>query len=502
MQKEIHHGNQFGKIAKYGAFTFISSIIMKASKVLLLPVYSRYLSTAEYGLLGGINSIKDFVQIFIGLYVGNSFRRFFFEEKKSAETVTVIFSTIFWFVLIWGTLLVCFLLLLSPWIIQPLLEVPFSPYVPLAIIPILLTQLGITTTFYFRETLNIKLILIPNLVIYFVSIGISLFMLIHWDMKVVAILTGGAVSGILTLAYNLRMAIKLKLLQQVFSVQWIKKILKFSLPLVPSTGSSVIARVTDRLILTYYSGLSQVGLYSISSNIAQLMYMFIDSITQIQGSIGMSALTEDKEAGKKQIAEFISFYIWIAVFFYLGLTLFSKELLYFVTPEEYHSAYVVVGILALNPLMGGLYRPFSSIISLHHQMSIFSYASITSAIFNGVGNFIFIPRFGQLGAAYTTIFSTVIYSTIIITKAQRLDKIIIEKWQILIPVIIGAGIVFCHSWLDSQSLPMLTLFSIKVALIFCFISSLFIFSTLRQTKKILIDLLVLLWMKLKKKGVK
>ena len=111
----------------------------------------------------------------------------------------------------------------------------------------------------------------------------------------------------------------------------IKKCLLYSLPLAPSIAGSWIAGLSDRLVIAKFVNLDAVGLYSLGFNIAMLLYIVQDAITQVTGPITMSGMVGDKERVKSKIIDF-SLVMWAFMLFANFLLFqFSKEIVEIVT---------------------------------------------------------------------------------------------------------------------------------------------------------------------------
>jgi O-antigen/teichoic acid export membrane protein len=245
----------------------------------------------------------------------------------------------------------------------------------------------------------------------------------------------------------------------------LKRSLVFSLPLLPGLATSWITSLSDRLILAYYGRIAEVGLYSISFLIAQMVYFINDAVMRVQGPIGYSALTENIIEGKKQLSEFLSVFIWGLILIYLMITLFSKELLFLFANSRYHSAYKIVAILAFIYVLGGVYRPFSIIISYHSKTWLIAAASILSAIVNAALNFAFIPYFGQLAAAWSTLFSVLTYTIWVIIWAQKIYKIKVY-WKLILCVLTTMGAMLtAQYYIEASSLSFTVKLIIKVIII-------------------------------------
>ena len=258
----IHHGSQFKKIFKHGSWYFVASILTKATGLLLLPAYTRYLSLEDYGIQNSLNTVTLLIPIFISLYLDSSFGRYYFLEKTvSAQRVKVLYSTHFWFICMWGSGVVLVALLISPYTLEPLLNIPFLPYIPLTIAPALFGQLGILGSVLFRANLKAKEISILNYVVFLSSTATILILLIPFNMGIQAKFYGAAVGVLINFIYFFDISVKHSLLGFHFDWQMLKRSLSYSIPLIPNIAGGWISGLSDRLILAYYGAIAQVGLY-------------------------------------------------------------------------------------------------------------------------------------------------------------------------------------------------------------------------------------------------
>ena len=483
-QKQIHHGNQFQTILKHGSWYFIGSLLTKATGFFLLPIYTRYLSPADYGVLNSLNSIANLLPIFISLYLDSAFGRYYFFEKTiSTQRVQLLYSTLFWFICVWGAVVVIAALLISPFTFQPLLNVPFLPYIPLIMIPALFGQLSLLGSAFLRSNLMAKEFNILTFIVFLCATSVTVLLLTGFKMGIRANLYGAAVGSLISFSYFLFISIKYSLLNFSFDWTLLWRSLLFSLPLIPNIAAGWIGGLSDRLILSYYGKIEQVGLYSISAQIALILYMINDAATQVQGPIGLSALTDNREKGKKQISEFLSYFVWMILFCYLLITFFSKEILYYMTDVRYHSAYQLVTVLGFIYVMSGCYRVFTTILSFHAKMWVISSAAIISAIVSMIINFLLIPYWGQWAAAWASFFSVFGYMAWLFYWSQRVDPIQVNYGLIITSLLVAVVLLSAEKGVEiKQYLAFWTEFCFKIILSGIYILMIFFLPTLNEVR--------------------
>ena len=306
-ETEIHHGNQFLKILRHGSWYFAASVLTKLAGLVLVPIYTDYLSPSEYGVLGTLDAVSRLLPLFISLYLDASFIRFYYTERRtSAEGVRRLYSTQFWFVVFWGSGVCVVGLVLAPTLIQPLVDTPFLPYMPLVFAAPLFTQLGIMGSQVMRADLHAREVSVINLGSFVATAAVSLTLLIGFGYGVTSLLWGLTAGPFFSFVVFTVIAVRRRLLVWTFDWSTLRRSLLFSLPLMPNLAGGWINGFSNRIILAGYGTLAEVGLFTISAQLAYVMYFLTDAVTQVQDPIGMSALTDDPEAGKRQIAEFFS----------------------------------------------------------------------------------------------------------------------------------------------------------------------------------------------------
>ena len=481
-QDAPHHGNQFRKILSSAPWYLISSLFTKAIGLILLPVYTRYLSPSDYGVLANLESFLRLLPVLISLYMDTAFLRFYYKEKSiSKRNVQVLFSTHYWFLIVFGGAVGMMLIPVSQRVFGELAGISLWPIVAV-IFTSLLSQLVLMVLNIWKANLEAKKVAAVATCTGLFTAGMSLLMLIPLDMGWESRIYAAAIASSFQAVAITYLAIRNKWLVFSFDLDILKRSLKYSIPLVPNIAAGWIAGSSDRLILTYYGKIDEAGLYSIAFQIAFVLYVINDSVTQVQSPISMSALTSDKNKAKVQIAEFLMVYVWFMSFFYLVLCAGSKEIFEWFLDERYREAYKLVYILGVLYVVSGIYRVFTNVLTFHGKTWIISVAALFQALVNIALNFAFIPVFGMYAAACSTVVSLFVYTLFIVYQAQKIERISVD---ILSIGILTGFVVFSTILLgviDVYSSNLLVAFTCKTIVVFLFLVTLFFsgFSFIRK----------------------
>ena len=122
----------------------LSDMLKQAINFLLLPLYTVYLSRADYGVLSIALAAAAVLEVIYGLGLRGAIGRLYFDQRGEAQ-VRAFLGTLATFLAGYGLALTALLLVIGP-VVWPRLgldEVAFSPYIVLVLVIVLLNNLGL-----------------------------------------------------------------------------------------------------------------------------------------------------------------------------------------------------------------------------------------------------------------------------------------------------------------------------------------------------------------------
>lgn len=426
---QIHKNNWLKSIFVHGKWYIFSSFFTKGINILLIPVYTKYLSPSDYGILNTLITISILMPIFISLYLDSAFGRFFHEYKNDFSQLQSLFSTIFKFVSIWGLILSLIFIFLSQFWIKDLLEVPFFPYAVLTFITPLFQQLGNLGAIFLKQSLQAKQTTIVESSSIIINTIVTLILLIPFQFGVLARIIGGLAGALFIFFFYFYYFRKEQLLVNKFDKNILKVCLKYSLPLLPMAASGWINSFSDRIVLAKFSSLQDVGLFSLAYQAAMILYVIMDAITQVQSPLSMSGLVSEKEKTLKKLGVFITMLFIIMSIMHIFLTFFAKEIILLFANKRFFHAYKVIGIIGTIYVFGALQRPIADIISFHKKTYVLSSGVFISATINLIFNILFVPKCGYFASAFVTCISTLFYVLWLYYWVFKFEKIYLEIYK-------------------------------------------------------------------------
>ncbi len=201
----------------------------------------------------------------------------------------------------------------------------------------------------------------------------------------------------------------------------LKEMAKYSFPLVVANLAAWILGLSDRYILWFFRGSQEVGIYSANYNIANQSIMFIITLFALaSGPISMHIWEKE---GEKKSKEFTSkmarYYLMICIPAVVGLSALSRPLIEILVGQQFFEGYKIVPLVALGVLFLGLQQSFQVGFSYYKKTGAITFAIVVSGLLNLLLNFIFVPKYGYIAAAATTLVSYVFLLFLMVTLSFR-----------------------------------------------------------------------------------
>ena len=414
----------------------IGNVLIKGSVIFLIPIYTRYLTPLEYGVVDLFVIISTLINLAIPLEIVQSVTRFYQGSDKANQkeyvSTAFIFTLIMYFIFI--SISLVFADELTLWLLD---NINYKNIYILAIFSI--SSGGI---FYFAQNqLKCQLkakenILCSIINVFFISI-ISVLLMIFSDMKVESIFIGQIAGNMIALYFSIYLA--KHSYQFIFVFKKLKEMIIFSIPIVLSSLAVFVSLYIDRIIIKDLLGLYEFGVYGLAYKFAMvaglIMLGFQSSLTPL-----IYKHYAEKET-PTNISNFFDNFVIFALFVLIGSILFSKEIVIFMSTESYYSAENLIPILVMAVFLSNMYI-FAPGLVISKNTKIIALISIVCAIINTVLNYILIPYLYLYGAALATLISSLI-SFFLYLKANNKYYKINFNWNKIIPLTLGS-ILFAY----------------------------------------------------------
>ena len=254
-----------------------------------------------------------------------------------------------------------------------------------------------------------------------------------------------------------------KYLKFNFKMDHIKYIANYSIPLMPHNLSGIILAQFDRIMINNIESTASAGLYSLGYNIGMLLLMVNSSMMTALIPDFMKFL-DNKEYDRLDVLMGKIFSIGTIVA--LGLILFAREIVVVLADVKFHEALKVVPIVIIGYVFYEMYFMYGMYPGYKKKTIYTSIVSLSAGSLNVVLNAMFIPKYGYIAAAYTTLIS---YFAMFV-MAWIMAKYILKQrvsplWLFWKPTLIMFGFIAAAYFLGDLGLNTILFIFIKLILL-------------------------------------
>lgn len=389
-------------IAKAGIGYTLGNYFLKGIGFVTVPVFARILTTEDYGIYNTFLAYEGILYLFIGLAIHSSIKNAKYEygddqidNYTSSVTLIPIFN-LFLFLILGNALNAKGIPILSGDKTQLNLLIIYSFCSSLLYI----YRARLILDYRTKEYLNLS---------YFNAISSVLFSLyfvlkIYPDKRYLGRILGTVLPMMLIAIWILvRLFNKSK---PHISYRFWRFGLKISIPIIPHGVGQIVLSSFDRIMITNMIGSFEAGLYSFAYTIYSIILITGNSISTVFEPWAFERLNAGKGTELKRRAE----QIVCGLAFICSLTmLITPELVVVLGSEKYKES-----IPAVMPiLLGGFFSMAYSIPAVveyyYKKTQYIAIGTVSAALINIILNAVFIPRFGYIAAAYTTLVSYFLY---------------------------------------------------------------------------------------------
>ncbi|RJP60755.1 MAG: lipopolysaccharide biosynthesis protein [Ignavibacteriales bacterium] len=371
---------------------FLGNVSSKLITLLLLPLFTYYLTQEEFGLFDVLNTIVMFFVPIVGVQLFEGILRFLLDSNETNKHSKVI-TTSFYFLLINLVLLNLFFLAIVNFINIPhstWLLLYFNFYFINFYLQRISRGLQLQKVFAFSGIINTLVIAI-----------VSALFLIQYDFKTDGLLAAyffGSFSSSIYLIFSTKIHRYIRIV--AFDKILLNQLLVYSIPLLFDAVLWWTMNLSDRLILGYFNGTGDVGIYSVANKFAALL-TFLNHIFYLVWQ--EYALINSSDSSR--IEEFKKIFIQYVKIQFTGILILmpiSKFAIQYLIDEKFISAYLFVPAL----MIGAMYSSLAAFYGIFYQRlkrtSGALYTSLIAAILNVGANFLLIPSYGIWAAAGST----------------------------------------------------------------------------------------------------
>lgn len=406
------------ELAKNTIILMIGKISTQFVSFLLLPFYTKVLTTAEYGTVDLINTYITLLVPVITLQLESALFRFLIDKRNSVKGKTDVITNAF---LCCGIqLIIAFIIFL---IICLIIPIEYKGLIVANIIAVILSNIFLQISRGLGDNMGYA---IGSSLAGISTVVLNVILLTVLKLGVQGMIFSTILANLLCAIFIL---IKDKIYKYVniknFSIEKSKELLKYSMPLVPNGLSWWIINASDRIIISHFLNVAANGIYAISNKFSGVFigiyYIFDKSWSE------SAAINIDKKDASEFFTETINTILKMFSAVCIGIIAIMPFVFNIMINEQYAESYLYIPILMIGTLFNVLVGLISVVYIAKKITKEIAKTSVVAAILNIIINIILINKIGIYAAGISTVvsfFSMAIYRYI---DVQKYVKIRISK---------------------------------------------------------------------------
>ncbi|HEU5230161.1 MAG TPA: lipopolysaccharide biosynthesis protein [Ktedonobacteraceae bacterium] len=413
----------------------LASLASPLVSLVLAPFLTRNLSHTDYGALAVLNTAISLVAGITQLGLGSAFFRAYSYDYETERDKRAVLATVVQLLACISALAVIVVLLSSSWLAGLLLNKDtVNDAVVMAALVVLLQNLTVPGFAWLRAEKRPVFFTILSVMNLLVSLAATIIFVGVFHMGVVgALLAIGGGYGTVVLR---TIPLILYRARVCFRPDIIKGLLGFGLPNAGSFISIWVLQLSDRYLLSYFGSLAQTASYAVAYSLGGVLATVIISPFSLAWPTAMYAIAKKDDAAQtfRVVFRWFSLLLLFAVY---GFSLAGIGILELFFPVSYHSAYPIIPIIAVSIMFYGLHLFLTVGIAIRRKTWLVVVLTLTAAISNILLNIFLIPRYGAMGAAWSTLLAYALLALITLFVNQRIYPIPFDLTLFIVAVLVG-----------------------------------------------------------------
>lgn len=386
--------NSYKKLIGNSFIFAVGNLGSKLISFILVPVYTYYLSTAEYGTVDLVTATVTMLLPMVSLSVFEAVLRFVMDKDKPKEVILT--NSIF-------IALVCFIVAILFYPILVFFDILQNSLSFLYLI-LFLQMFERIFAQYTRGIGKIKVFAINGILLTFTTGLFNILFLVYLELGVPGYLWAMVVSNFISVLFLIIATKSYKSVRRSnLDLNLSKKMLSYSIPMIPNSLMWWLINASSRYFIRFFVGVSGNGLFAVASKIPSLITLINQIFTQ---AWQLSAIEEYENKNKSTFYSNVFSYLVAVLFIGTSILLIIIKFVFSTFfAADYFEAWQVTPFL----ILGAVFSSFSGFLGTNYiaakQTTGVFKTSVYGGIISIILNLIFIPSLGIVGAGISSAIS-------------------------------------------------------------------------------------------------
>ncbi len=416
------------------------NILLKAFSFFLIPLYTAYLSTEQYGVINLATSFSTVLGYFVVFGLQYSVKRYYTEYKEDKEKVSRMYSTAINFVFIVSAVtIILFLPWSSVWskYLLPELEAKV-----VAISVLMACTNGLCTIYQemLKGMQQARKSVTVTYVFFFLLVSTNILTVAVFKLGAMGMLASSLFGNLVLIGYMFYDLRGQRLYQFCFDKVELKNLVKYSAPLLPHTLAFSLSSYFSRIIITSKMSIAILGLYSLATQFGSVSDIILNSVQSAFQPWMFDRMKENKVESRSQIQHTTHILMWVYGIMFIGIGAFSQETILIMADSSYADAWLYVPVMVFSiAVKSPLYFYNNFLYYEKSKIKYVFYSTIVGSLLSVIFTLILISNFKVYGVIIAEVLAMIARLSIAIhyTKSESRGIYSLVKLELLsiIPMI-------------------------------------------------------------------
>lgn len=481
---------KLSNLANHTLIYGLADFLGRGFGIIVLPFLASSLSPNEFGVLELILTITTLIAIFINCGMNNATQRFYFDgDEHNKNYGTKIVSSGALTILFFGiiSLIICLALVLF---IYPYFDFSSLQISYIALIAAILLMVSNQWLIFIIDVTRLHFAPFKFLILTSLTRVLALAAATY-----AVVYLGWGIDGMLSMQALITISViplGLLLIRQDLSfkveLETISKLIKFGFPYIFMGLAYWLFGAMDRWMLAWFVSMSEAGIYAISFKLSSVVLFASTAFGQAWSPFALKLRQAQPDNYKAIYCNILYLLIGLMIIIGSFFAIFSGEIVYIFFPPIYYQSAILLSILIIGVIFQSSIHVTSIGISLENKTATFAKVAWITALLNLFLNLLLIPKFGSIGAAFSTTISYILLTALYFFYTQKFHRLpinykVLGFLTLLISLILVLSLVFHVTELSSKLI--LIKLAIYFLIIFVNIGGLYLLGIFKSAKDLM-----------------
>lgn len=384
----------------------VGTIVRQLAAFIMLPVYTSYLTPADYGIVALLVLMLVLFELVLGARFVQAVPKFYYEKKQEKERKEVITTALVLTAAV-SFISVAIIIYFSELIASLVFDsIEYSTHIKLYCIVLVTSALEGYGLTYFRIQEKPILFVMNSIAKLIVQLSLNIYFVVYLELGVIGVVYSAVMSSVVFGLFAVFYIIYCNGLW--FNKALIIRFISFSWPLWLAGLSGLYVGSSSQAYIKFFSDLSNVGLFELASKFSAMLGILIWAPFSQWWQTERFKIYQSEDKGVTVFPIVFNAMAIILSFAGLGIILFGEIVIRLMADSAFHSAAVAIPFLVVAKIFGELTNFFRFSFLVTENTLFMAYIGYGSALSLTLFLIVLVPIYGFSGAAIAIMINNIL----------------------------------------------------------------------------------------------